>query len=65
MKFNNIQQRNDYFDIIIDSYNKADYETSETMIRALSNSEDRNLLYYIYKLDNNPHLYSFILDAIF
>lgn len=65
MNFESIQQRNDFFDLIIDSYHKQDFETVERMIRALKQKEERELLYYLYNLDRNTHLFSFVLDAIY
>jgi hypothetical protein len=65
MNFTSIKQRNEFFDLIIDCYNKSNYEEADTYIRVLNSKQDREFLYYIYGLDKNVHLYSFILDAIF
>lgn len=65
MKFLTTKQRNEYFDNVISLYHASRYEEAEKLIQALDNKDERDLLYYVYGLDKNIHLYSFILDAVF
>ena len=65
MRFRNILDRNLYFDTLIDSFKNNDFETCIRMTQQLSQQEERNLLYFIYRNIENPSLFSFILDVIF
>lgn len=65
MRFRTKLDRNLYFDTIIDSYDMDDFETCARMTQQLSQQEERNLLYFMYRNIENPGLFSFILDVIF
>ena len=64
MNFATIDDRNHFFDTIIDNY-KTDQELSIKMIQSLKMKHERDFLYYVYKNTNNPGLFSFVLDAIY
>ena len=65
MRFRNTLDRNLYFDTLIDSYVNNDFETCIRMTQQLSQQEERNLLYFMYRNIENPGLFSYILDVIF
>lgn len=67
MKFETVQQRNNYFDLIIDTFKENNFETLDRLIIQLDTKQERELLYYLHthKEELSPGLFGYVLDLIF
>ncbi|MGM0496248.1 MAG: hypothetical protein ACQERX_06255 [Bacillota bacterium] len=68
MNFETTEEKNKYFDMVIDEYLNNNFDFVKNLIINLERKEQRDLLYFVYSNKDkmvNPGLYSFMLDVIF
>jgi len=64
-EFKTIQERNKYFDNILDLYKSGKLDKANKSIQKLKRKEERDFLYYVYNVLVSPQMFSFVLDAIY
>jgi len=64
-EFKTIQERNKYFDNILDLYKSGELDKATKAIQKLKQKQERDFLYYVYNVLVSPATFSLILDAIY